>query len=182
MIEKRCPRCGETKTITEFGKDNRNKDGLNLYCRSCKKKYNDEQREYRKLYYKLHPKHEYDREYSKKYRKEHPDYCRKNNINRRAKVNESDGNISNTDLNKCLLFFNYECAYSGVPLTGGYHLDHIIPISKNGSSDIYNIVPCLPTINLQKSIKDFEEWYPQQSFFSKERYDKIKEWMRKRDK
>lgn len=181
MTEKRCPRCKETKPITEFGKDKRNKNGLNVYCKTCKKKYNDEQREYRIEYYKRKPRFERCREYSKRYRKEHPDYRRKNNINRRARIKNSEGNTSTIEINECLLFFNYECAYSGVPLTEGHHLDHIIPISKGGSSDIHNLVPCLPTINLQKSIKDFDEWYPQQSFFSKERYDKIKEWMKKRE-
>ena len=48
MEEKVCVRCKESKPLTEFSKDRRNKDGLNKYCRACKKFYNDAQKEYRK--------------------------------------------------------------------------------------------------------------------------------------
>lgn len=30
-----CPRCHETKELTEFGKNRRSKNGLNSYCRPC---------------------------------------------------------------------------------------------------------------------------------------------------
>ena len=181
MIEKRCPRCKETKSLSEFGRDNRNKDGLNLYCKVCKKKYNDEQREYRLKYYsEYHRKHRNDeQEYSKQYRKEHRENCRKICSNYRAKKLAVDGEITTEQMEECLEFFNNECAYSGVPLSGEYHLDHIIPVSKQGRNLINNIVPCLPVINLLKSAKDFETWYPAQSFYSKERYEKIKKWMKK---
>jgi hypothetical protein len=39
----------------------------------------------------------------------------------------------------------------------------------------------LGVINQLKSAKDFETWYPQQSFFSETRYNRIKEWMKKRE-
>lgn len=187
MQEKRCPRCKETKPITEFGKDRRNKDDLNIYCKACKKLYNDEQKEYRsnymRIWHQTHPKSEdkleHDREYSRSYRKNHPEYRRKNNNNYRARLANSMGSITPEDIDLCLEFFKMECAYTGVPLTCEYQLDHIIPISKNGSSDIFNLVPCLPIVNQQKHIKDFEEWYPKQSFYSESRYLKIKEWMKK---
>lgn len=183
MDQKRCPRCKQTKPTSEFGKDRRNKDGLNLYCRSCKKQYNDEQKSYRLTYYKnYHQAHrEEEREYSSAYRKNHPENCRKLCANYRAAVNKNKGTISTVDMICCLEFFHYECAYSGVPLTDGYHLDHITPVSKRGENNIHNIVPCLPIINLQKATRDFETWYPQQSFYSEERYNKILEWIKKRE-
>ena len=33
--EKRCPRCGETKSLAEFGKNRSNTSGLAAYCRPC---------------------------------------------------------------------------------------------------------------------------------------------------
>lgn len=32
---KRCPRCGETKAVTEFYKNSRTADGLRCYCKPC---------------------------------------------------------------------------------------------------------------------------------------------------
>lgn len=37
---KRCPRCGETKALDEFSPSERTKDGLDNYCRLCRKEYN----------------------------------------------------------------------------------------------------------------------------------------------
>ena len=81
MEEKTCVRCKESKPITEFSKDRRNKDGLNCYCRTCKKFYNDAQKEYREEYMKTyrsgeHPRYhkspqrrEHERKYAEQYRK-----------------------------------------------------------------------------------------------------------------
>jgi hypothetical protein len=33
--QKRCPKCGETKHLTEFSKNRRHPDGLQTYCRVC---------------------------------------------------------------------------------------------------------------------------------------------------
>lgn len=43
--ERKCGRCGETKPVTEFGKKAGGKDGLQPWCRECKRRYD---REYRK--------------------------------------------------------------------------------------------------------------------------------------
>lgn len=187
MEEKRCPRCKETKPISDFGIDRRNKDGHNLYCKACKKLYNDEQKEYRSAYMKKwhqeHPKaeenFERDREYSRQYRQTHKETCRQNNRRYYERMISAGDSVTVEEIEKCLSFFKGECAYSGIPLTQEYHLDHVVPVSKGGKNNISNRVPCLPIINLQKSVKDFETWYPSQSFYSEQRYIKIKEWMEK---
>ena len=181
MDLKRCARCKETKSILDFGKDRRNKDGLNIYCKVCKKQYNDEQREYRLAYYETyHKEHRKEEQfYSKTYRKDHPENIRKIQANYRSKLKANGGIITEKEIDSCLNFFNEECAYSGVPLSSDYHLDHVVPVSKDGKNVIHNLVPCLPTINLRKAANDFETWYPKQSFYSEQRYLKIKEWMKK---
>lgn len=35
MEEKKCKTCGKTKTLNNFGKVSRLKDGLNIYCKDC---------------------------------------------------------------------------------------------------------------------------------------------------
>src|SRR3989304_9054672 len=37
MDTKRCPKCATVKHVTEFGRDKRTKDGLNGYCKDCRK-------------------------------------------------------------------------------------------------------------------------------------------------
>lgn len=39
-MTKRCPKCGETKPITEFSKNSKTKDGLQPWCKHCKKTAN----------------------------------------------------------------------------------------------------------------------------------------------
>lgn len=186
MDTKRCFRCKEIKPISEFGRDRRSKDGLNGCCKDCKKLYNAAQKEYLREYMKTYRQnhkrdYEYCREYSRKYRQEHPESCKKTNAKYRAEAALCRGNIDENDIRACLNFFNGECAYSGVPLTSGYHLDHVIPLSKGGENTRYNIVPCLSVVNLQKSAKDFEAWYVEQPFYSEKRHHKIIEWISKKE-
>jgi hypothetical protein len=37
MEQKRCPKCGETKSVNEFYKHSRSTDGLQSYCKECQK-------------------------------------------------------------------------------------------------------------------------------------------------
>ena len=185
MNEKRCVRCHEVKPITEFGKDRHKKDGLLIYCKSCKREINASQAEYRKEYmkrylvtYQKSPEYrEREREYSREYRKLHPEKNKANSARYRETLRENGGSVTADELRECLEFFNYECAYSGVPLDDGHQFDHIVSVSNGGKHIISNLAPCLGVINLRKAQKDFEEWYPKQSFYSEERYRRIKEWM-----
>lgn len=69
---KKCSRCGETKTLSEFGKGD-NKDGLKSACKVCRKeeakKYCDTHRAQIKEYYEKtkESKREYHREYNRKW-------------------------------------------------------------------------------------------------------------------
>lgn len=55
---KKCSRCKQIKSVTNFNKNKRFKDGLNSFCRQCLKKYNSTISEVmhkysRKFHYKL---------------------------------------------------------------------------------------------------------------------------------
>ena len=45
MQKKYCPKCKETKSSEYFGKDKRSKSGLQVYCKSCRKKYRQANKE-----------------------------------------------------------------------------------------------------------------------------------------
>lgn len=156
MDTKRCGHCKETKPLSEFTKDRRNKDGLNNYCRACKKLYNDAQKEYHAERRKMR-------------------YIK--NVKYKAMVFDDAGSFTKQDIVDCLDFFEHECAYSGVPLTKGYSLDHVVPLSKGGANDIHNIVPCLEVVNIRKAAQDWELWYVDQPYYSEARHEKIKQWL-----
>lgn len=44
-----CSRCGETKPITEFGRDKSKRDGLHHYCRPCAREKGRRWREANKI-------------------------------------------------------------------------------------------------------------------------------------
>lgn len=44
METKRCPKCGEEKLLEEYGKSSARKNGLQVYCKACKKKEGEEYR------------------------------------------------------------------------------------------------------------------------------------------
>lgn len=55
---KRCCRCGEVKDVGDFQRFSRNKDGLQPYCRPCKRAIDNE-------HYKRHPRRNYERNRAK---------------------------------------------------------------------------------------------------------------------
>ena len=74
-------------------------------------------------------------------------------------------------------YFDWKCAYSGQVLSKDTRsLDHIIPISKGGEHEIWNVVPMYRPYNSSKQDKDLLEWYKEQDFYSEERLQKICEW------
>ena len=53
---------------------------------------------------------------------------------------------------------NYKCVCCNVSLVAGYHLDHIVPISRGGSNTADNVQLLTPTCNLQKYNLTLEEF------------------------
>ncbi len=71
----------------------------------------------------------------------------------------------------CKTAFNNRCAYCGEEkdLTQ----DHFIPSTNGGGYSKDNIIPVCHICNSSKSDSDFFEWYPQQTFYSKQREQKL---------
>ena len=68
------------------------------------------------------------------------------------------------------------CAYCGSEhkLT----IDHIEPRSKGGTDFTKNCLCACHSCNQDKGHTPWEDWYLSQEFFSMQRYEKIKDWMR----
>ena len=72
--------------------------------------------------------------------------------------------------------WEHKCAYceSEESIT----MEHIIPQCKGGLDVKTNVIACCHSCNQSKGHTPWEEWYSSQEFFSKERYEKIKQWMK----
>ena len=202
-MKKVCSKCGIEKELGEFHKKKTGKYGVNSRCKMCvrkqkkeyynqnkdeikqqKKEYREQNKdkikEYRKEYYEQNK--DKIKEYLKEYlQTEHGKMVFKiNNHKRRAKKKEVAklGTYTIEEWQEAMQFFNNKCAWSGKSLTNkNESVDHIYPNSKGGTLNINNIVPCDISVNKSKGDSDWEEWYPKQPFYSKEREKKIREWI-----
>ena len=114
----------------------------------------------------------------KQWREDNRELCNKYNHKRRALKAQNGGEYTLEQWQECLEFFDYKCAYSGKPINkSNVNVEHIIPISKGGTSNITNIVPALDSVNKSKNNKDMLSWYKEQPYFSEERLNKILDWI-----
>lgn len=202
MIEKKCNRCDKWYPMNEkyYYKNDKNKtDGFYPYCKKCaiESSYNwwennkEKHRENHKKYEKTQKFKEWmyknqieTREYRIQYRKDHPEQMKEYT---KKKTMNSTHKITKNEWESCKKYFNYECAYCGLPITehyyvyrgkeklGDFHKEHVI---HNGSNDLSNCVPSCKSCNSQKHTSDFEEWYNKNNLlYSEGRYNKIKQWL-----
>jgi hypothetical protein len=68
--------------------------------------------------------------------------------------------------------FNNRCAYCDS--ASKLQIEHVIPISANGSHDITNIVPACQSCNMSKGRKEMESWFKSQQFFTEARLRRIR--------
>lgn len=96
---------------------------------------------------------------------------------RRYILNRQGNGITKEQWLECMKFFGFRCAYSGQILSKDIRsLDHIVPLSKGGEHEIWNVVPMYKPYNISKFNNNMLEWYVKQPFFSEERLQKIHEW------
>ena len=103
-----------------------------------------------------------------------------NRQRRRTREDQLGTGITKEQWLEMMRFFGWKCAYSGEYLGGKDNfnrtIDHIIPISKNGPHEIWNLVPMARSLNSSKNNKDMLTWYKSQECFNRERLDKIYQW------
>ena len=83
--------------------------------------------------------------------------------------------ISAKQIQNRFKLFNYCCAYCGSFEGLNIQMEHVVPRSKNGSHCMANIIPACRRCNTSKYNYDMVTWYKQQTFYTKERLNKIKD-------
>lgn len=183
LISKQCTKCGQVKDIPDFGKNSRHLDGLRSECKSCRKEYKNRYRNTPEGHKKIleskrryREKHKHDTIYNYRHSEKGRQIHREQKKRRRHIKRGNGGSYNKKQWDGCLEYFDYKDAYTGLPMNIE-SVDHIIPISKGGTSFIYNLVPCEMDVNSTKLDKDLWEWYSKKPYFSWERYLKICMWI-----
>ena len=157
-----------------------NRKNMQEYIKQWQKDNPERTKQWSKKYYQNHKEHiaEYGKQWASNNRERRNEICLKAQHKRRAKLKSNGGEYTLEQWNECLNFFNNTCAYSGAELNkDNTNVEHIIPISKGGTSNITNIVPALDSVNFSKNASDMLEWYKEQPYFSEERLNKILDWI-----
>jgi len=180
---KLCRKCGEVKDEGQFNRTKRSKDGLQQWCKICKKQYNqehlDEQAKYdaqhEPQYRRVHKqeKTEYMRQYGLNYRlknrenisryaakyvREHLLEHRVRNSKRRARLKGNGGSHTFEDILNLYTEQEGKCKYCRESIENYFEIDHIVPISRAGVDSPENLVLACKKCNRSKFNKTIEEW------------------------
>ena len=153
---KRCPKCGEVKSLAEFGKNACAKDGLQNRCKPCHVLAVKESREKRPWVRDANrAKHmarelEKNRAYKAANKEKHladatawrlanPEKRRIHHQNRRARIRAAGGELSVGLAKRLHNLQRGKCACCGLQLGDDYQLDHIMPLALGGTNTDDNI-------------------------------------------
>lgn len=174
---KKCSKCGEVKSRTEFHKASRSKDGLKGQCKSCRGAYSKESywsnrdSELRKVKEYVQKNKDkvalYQREYRASRKQHlgqyHKDYCKANphytkaiHSRRKARSLNAKGNHTAEQLKARFDYHGNKCVYCDS--TENLHADHQIPLSRGGTNFASNMVPACASCNCSKGSKTPEEF------------------------
>lgn len=176
-----------------------NKDEISTYNKIYIEENKEYYRNYSKQYYQDNIQHfkerdknryEENKEHFKKYRANNKErykawykqYYKKNKgkyiINTQKRLAMKKKLASTLTLKQWELIkkdFDYKCAYCGQSLA--LEQEHFIALSNGGEYTHNNIIPACKSCNCSKNASDFFDWYHQQETYSKERENKILEYL-----
>jgi 5-methylcytosine-specific restriction endonuclease McrA len=129
--------------------------------RARKRRYNasDKGRAAQQRYFDKNKEAAYAR--ASKWSKDNPESGRASVRNRRAKIKSSDGQHTAADIERIGSEQGWKCAFCFKDISGGYHVDHVVPISKGGSNSEWNLHLTCQTCNLKKAAKSMKVFLKQ---------------------
>lgn len=192
---KNCTKCKITKELIEFAKVKNRKDGLDCYCKICRKAYYKSRGYDRKSYqssYKRNITPE-RRQYLKEYQLNNQHKYRKLSVKKSINTYSSKEikSINNLvwrtlhykneiklKLSKDYLGWTKNCfiqKFGSIPC--GYHIDHKVPVSWFLKHTPINIINSLDNLQLLPAIENIKKRNNFSHPISKEYYDAISEYI-----
>lgn len=98
------------------------------------------------------------REIARQYNKRNPEKMRQIRHKRWAIEHSAEGHFTAADITQLYEEQCGRCAYCGITLHGEYHVDHIIPLSRNGTNWPDNLALACQLCNLSKNNHLLHEW------------------------
>lgn len=83
---------------------------------------------------------------------------RRRAANRRAMLDGAEGSFTAEDIKNLYATQGGSCYYCSVDIEGGYHIEHMTPLSRGGRNDVSNICLACAPCNLRKHTKTAEEF------------------------
>jgi len=172
---KSCSKCKQDKSTDLFQVDKSRNDGLQPYCKSCRKiaqqnyylknkdSFNKKQAirrsvnrdEINQYFRKRYQSHKEEESLRKKiYHRNNPEIS--NNASARRRVRKLNNGVFLVTLKELKALYNASCFYCG--FNANIEIDHVIPISRGGRHSIGNLVPACITCNRSKNNKFIIEW------------------------
>lgn len=97
-------------------------------------------------------------EYGRQHNAQHPGASTIRWHRRRARLMQVDGVHTPQEIKDLFLQQDSRCGYCGISILGGYHIDHMTPISRGGGNAIDNLCLTCPHCNLEKHNKTLNGW------------------------
>lgn len=110
-----------------------------------------------RVYRREHP--EMAAESQRRWRWKHPDHSRSILRNRRARLRAAEGSHTETDIKRLWWFQKGRCQYCGCKLGQRFHVDHMVPTSREGSNWPKNLCLACLSCNSKKGNMTAEEFF-----------------------
>lgn len=172
-MTKVCCVCGVEKPLSEFHKNN-------LYymskCKECYRIYNKQ-----RVAATRNTTSGREKARSAARRWANKEYAT-NSVFRDMKLNATQArraipiDLSFDEWQATLTYFNNSCAYCGSD--SNLSKDHLVALVHGGTSCKDNIIPACLACNCSKCASDFEAWYKSRAYFSEERLQLIKDFVK----
>lgn len=101
---------------------------------------------------------------SKAWQKANRDAVRAAGNRRRARMMNAPGNYTANDIKRLYISQRGRCACCRASIAKGYHVDHIVPLARQGSNFSFNLQLLCPRCNLSKNAKDPIEFMQSRGF------------------
>lgn len=179
MLVPQCKECNRKRSNKYRVK---HKKQHNAYCRRYREEHKELINERKRKWFADNIDHamEYQKEWNDNHKDRILEYSTFRQMHKTHKITKEEWE-------SCKAYFNYECAYCGLPIQEHLarrkgkliHMDlHKEHVNHDGSNEIDNCVPSCRRCNSQKNTLNFEMWYKNRcKYYSDERYRKIKKWI-----